>query len=106
MRSGDSRFGRCRAQPAFGAAEVIRLFAAHVSGGNLTSCDVAVIPSRNSDPQRDGPGSPGNQLCVESQSSAASPPWNYTNHWFVDNTSVQGVPNGTNPTTPAQFCKH
>ena len=35
MRSGDSRFGRCRAQPAFGAAEVIRLFAAHVSGGNI-----------------------------------------------------------------------
>ncbi len=35
MRSGDSRFGRCPAQPAFGAAEVIRLFAAHVSGGNI-----------------------------------------------------------------------
>lgn len=35
MRSGDSRFGRRPAQPPFEAAEVIRLFAAHVSDGNI-----------------------------------------------------------------------
>lgn len=75
---------------------------AHVAGGQITSCDVATIPSHNADPGRDGSLS----LCVDSKTSAAVPPWNYTSHQFVDHTALQGVANGTQPTSPAQWCKH
>jgi hypothetical protein len=76
----------------------------HVTGGTLTACDVATIPSHNPDPTRDGPG--GSQLCVESKANGSTPAYSYANHNFVDHTALQGVANGSNPTLPAQFCKH
>jgi hypothetical protein len=65
-------------------------------------CDVAPIPSHNPDPNLDG----STALCVDSQSNASTPKWNYVNHQFVDHTALQGVPNGSIPTTPAEWCKH
>jgi hypothetical protein len=70
---------------------------ANVSGGQLTSCDVATVPSRAADPQRDGPGSPGNAICVDS---------NYASSAFVDASTGQGLPAGAQPMTPTQWCKH
>ncbi len=81
----------------------------HVAGGSISSCDVATIPSHHADTSRDGPAASsgaGNDLCVDSTHSAASPAYNYTNHEFVDHTSLQGIANGAQPTLPAQFCKH
>ena len=77
---------------------------AHVTGGQVTACDVATVPSHNPDPTRDGPG--GSQICVESQTNGSSPAWNYTNHAFVDHAALQGIANGAAPTQPAQYCKH
>jgi hypothetical protein len=75
---------------------------AHVSGGQLTSCDVVAIPSHYADPNLDG----ASQLCVESQSNASTPAYDYSNHQFVDHAALQVDPNGSIPTLPAHWCKH
>lgn len=69
---------------------------ANVSGGNLTSCDVVTIPSRASDPVRDGMGNPGNGICVDH---------GYASKRFAD-TAGQGVASGSQPTNANQWCKH
>ncbi|MDP9150923.1 MAG: hypothetical protein M3O36_13415 [Myxococcota bacterium] len=82
---------------------------AHVAGGQLTSCDVVTVPSHHADPMRDGPGtmaSSGNQICVDSQSSHATPAYNYRSHDFVENQPLQGGTNGALPVTAGAFCKH
>ena len=76
---------------------------AHVAGGQITTCDVATIPSHNPDPNRDGPG---NGVCVESTQNASTPSFSYTNHQFVENTALQSVPNGSLPATSPEWCKH
>jgi hypothetical protein len=81
----------------------------HVSGGMLSSCDVETVPSHHADQTRDGPAASagaGNALCVESQTNMSSPMFNYTSHQFVDTGSAQGAAAGSQPTTPAGFCKH
>jgi hypothetical protein len=87
----------------------------HVAGGNLTSCDVATVPSHHADPSRDGMGATagaGTDLCVDSQSNMSTPMFNYTSHMFVDSGSQQGIAAGSQPTLvvgalpAAQFCKH
>ncbi len=72
----------------------------HVAGGQITGCDVAAVPPHFADPTRDGSN------CVDSQSNASSPAYNYKNHAFVDHASLQGVPNGSVPALPGQWCKH
>ncbi len=82
---------------------------ARVNGGNLTSCDVESIPSHHADPQRDGMGAmagAGNSICVESKANMSTPAFSYTSHRFVDTGSAQGLAQGSQPTTAAQFCKH
>jgi hypothetical protein len=81
----------------------------HVSGGQLTSCDVATVPSHHADQTRDGrttPTSAGNQLCVDSTMSNANPAFSYATHAFIENQALQGGRNGGIPTTAAGFCKH
>jgi hypothetical protein len=75
---------------------------AHVTGGQLTSCDISTLPSHNPDPTRDG----STNICVESMNNASSPSYSYVNDDFVDHTALQGVPNGSIPTAAAQWCKH
>jgi hypothetical protein len=80
---------------------------AHVSGGQVTSCDVVTVPSHHADQTRDGVTSPttnGNQLCVDSTGSGAPTP--YKNHDFVEPTAVQTGAAGSLPTSAAGFCKH
>ncbi len=80
---------------------------AHVARGQLTSCDVVTVPSHHVDPVRDGPAmTSGNQICVDSQSSHAIPPYNYGSHDFVENQPLQGGANGALPITAGAFCKH
>jgi hypothetical protein len=85
---------------------------AHVMGGQLTSCDVTTVPSHHADQVLDGPttatptGSAGNQLCVDTTVSQANPPFNYTNHAFLENTALQGGRAGGRPASAAAFCKH
>jgi hypothetical protein len=74
----------------------------HVTNGQITSCDVAPIPSHNPDPVRDG----ATQVCVESTLNGSTPSYKYTDHSFVEHTALQGVANGSIPTQPAQWCKH
>ncbi len=83
----------------FWTAAVIK---ANVTGGTLTSCDVTPVPSRSPDPTRDGPGN--TNVCVDS--SAVGAPFRYTSSKFVDTGSTQGVPAGSVPQTPQQWCKH
>jgi hypothetical protein len=87
----------------------VAVVTAHVSGGQLTSCDVATVPSHHADQVRDGvtaPTSMGNQLCVDSQQSNANPAFNYASHAFLENEPLQGGTAGGIPATPAGFCKH
>jgi hypothetical protein len=77
---------------------------AQVTGGMLTSCDVATIPSRNPDPGRDGPNN--TSVCVDSKSNRSTPSFSYATHRFVDTGSPQNLTSGSQPMTPAQFCKH
>jgi hypothetical protein len=81
---------------------------AHVTAGQLTGCDVAVLPSHHADPTRDGPVAGGGvgPLCVESVSNASTPSFSYTSHLFVDTGSQQGVGQGTIPASTAEWCKH
>ncbi len=80
------------------------------STGNLVSCGVETIPSRNADPTRDGPPSNGTgaDFCVDSTSNATPAPNNfsYTSHRFVDSGSSQGLASGAIPQTRTQWCKH
>jgi hypothetical protein len=79
---------------------------AHVSGGQLTSCDLGMVPPHYPDPTRDGAN--GTQLCVDSTQNSTPGPnqYSYVNHQFVDHTSLQGVANGSIPVTAAEWCKH
>jgi hypothetical protein len=82
---------------------------AHVTGTDLTSCDVATVPSHHADPTRDGMGATagaGNGLCVDSQTNMSTPAFSYTSHAFVDPGSPQGLNGGSRPATADQFCKH
>lgn len=84
---------------------------AHVDGGQLVGCDVATVPSHHADPTRDGPSvdGGGNGLCVDSTSNLSPTPfqYNYASHKFVDPGSAQtGLLPGSQPATPAQWCKH
>jgi hypothetical protein len=82
---------------------------AHVSGGQLASCDVATVPSHHADQTRDGmttPNTAGNQLCVDSTMSNANPAFPYMNHAFIENTPLQPGNQGDIPATAAGFCKH
>ncbi|GMU61998.1 MAG: hypothetical protein AMXMBFR34_37610 [Myxococcaceae bacterium] len=69
---------------------------ANVAGGQLTSCDVATIPSRAADTTRDGPGNPGAAICVDH---------GYSTKAFAETTG-QGVAAGSQPMQPTQWCKH
>lgn len=69
---------------------------ANVTGGDLTSCDITPIPSRASDPVRDGVGNPGNGICVDH---------GYSSKRFAENAG-QGVASGAQPTNANQWCKH
>jgi hypothetical protein len=86
---------------------------AHVSAGQLTTCDVATIPSHHADPNRDGPAAqaPPNDttgLCVDSTANTTPAPnqYNYVDHRFIDHAALQGGTNGGTPATPAGWCKH
>jgi hypothetical protein len=82
---------------------------AHVSAGQLTSCDVTTVPSHHADQTRDGvtaPTSKGNDVCVDSTMSAANPAYSYTSHAFLEHQALQGGTNGGIPATAAGFCKH
>jgi hypothetical protein len=82
---------------------------AHVTGGKLTSCDVATIPSHHADQTRDGvtnPTTTGNDVCVESTTSNANPAYSYTGHAFIEHQALQGGTNGAIPAMAAGFCKH
>ena len=70
---------------------------ANVVGGNLTSCTVTTVPSRTANATRDGPGAPGNDICVDHA---------YATKNFVDNGTGQGLTQGAKPTTAVQWCKH
>jgi hypothetical protein len=91
---------------------IVGTIKSHVDAqGNVTSCDVATVPSHHADPTRDGPPggaapNDGNALCVESKMNKSSAVYNYVDHEFVDHSSLQGPVNGSVPSTPAQFCKH
>jgi hypothetical protein len=61
------------------------------------------VPSHHPDPTRDGTG---NQICVDSTMSSATPPYNYTSHAFIEHAALQGGANGSIPATVAGFCKH
>ncbi len=81
----------------------------HVSGGQVTSCDVQTVPSHHADQVRDGVTSPntnGNGTCVDSITSNANPPYDYTSHVYIENQPLQGGVNGGIPTTIGGFCKH
>jgi hypothetical protein len=88
----------------------VAMVTTNVTGGNLTSCDVATIPSHHADPTRDGAGasaSDGTGICVESRMNGSTPPFSYTSHRFVDTGSAQtGLAQGAQPATAADFCKH
>jgi hypothetical protein len=82
---------------------------AHVSGGQLTSCDVTTTPSHHADQMRDGVTTPttgGNQLCVDSTVSHANPAFNYKTHEFIENVPLQGGAAGGFPANAGAFCKH
>jgi hypothetical protein len=82
---------------------------AHVSGGQLSSCDVTTTPSHHADQVRDGvtnSTTSGNQLCVDSTKSHANPAFNYKTHQFVENVPLQGGAAGGFPASAAAFCKH
>ncbi len=73
---------------------------ANVAGGSLTSCTVTTVPSRVADTLRDGPanmGGTGNDICVAHA---------YASQAFVDNGTTQGLTQGVQPATAAQWCKH
>ena len=70
---------------------------ANVTGGNLTSCTVTTVPSRMANATRDGPGNPGNDICVDNM---------YATKNFVDNGTGQGLAQGALPTMASQWCKH
>ncbi len=80
----------------------------NVTGGSVTSCDVMTVPSRASDPGRDGPAGAGggNALCVDSTMNASTPPFSYTSHQFVDMGSTQMLTAGSVPASAPGFCKH
>jgi hypothetical protein len=78
----------------FWTAATIR---ANVVGGSLTSCTVTPLPSRIASALREGPGNPGNSLCVDHA---------YTNKNFVEAGTGQGLAAGALPMTAAQWCKH
>jgi hypothetical protein len=71
---------------------------AHVSGGTLSKCDIETLPSKVSDPVREGPAGAngGNAICVDHS---------YASKAFVD-TAGQTAPAGSVPTAAAQWCKH
>ena len=81
---------------------------AHVAGGQLTACDVAIVPSHHTDPTRDGPVAGGGvgPLCVESVNNASSPSFSYNTHEFAESGSAQGLSSGAIPATNPQWCKH
>jgi hypothetical protein len=74
----------------------------HVTGGSITSCDIATIPVHHADPTRDG------TMCVDSVMNKTPAPnhFNYTNHSFIENSALQGGTNGGQPASPAGWCKH
>src|SRR5206468_1365478 len=82
----------------------------HVTGGNISSCDVETVPSHHADQTRDGPAASagaGNALCVDSTTNKSTPMFNYTSHKFVDSNSAQApAAAGSQPTMAAGFCKH
>ena len=80
---------------------------AHVTGGQLTSCDVATLPAHYADPTRDGPGA-SSGVCVDSRNNATPAPnkYSYANHQFIDHVALQGGANGGTPTLPTDWCKH
>jgi hypothetical protein len=86
------------------------LVRANVTQGNLTSCDVTPIPSRNADPTRDGPPGPmgGNGLCVDSRMNATPAPnqFSFTSKRFLERVPVQGPTVGGVPAMATQWCKH
>jgi hypothetical protein len=82
---------------------------AHVGNGQLTTCDVTTTPSHHADQVRDGvtnPKTDGNQLCVDSTRSNASPAYNYNTHQFIENVPLQGGAAGGFPASATAFCKH
>ncbi|MBK7857170.1 MAG: hypothetical protein IPJ65_00845 [Archangiaceae bacterium] len=82
---------------------------AHVTAGNLSSCDVDTVPSHHADPTRDGTAASagaGNAICVDSKSNASTPMFNYTSHKFIDANSAQTGDAGSRPASAAEFCKH
>ncbi|MDP2273702.1 MAG: hypothetical protein Q8N23_23305 [Archangium sp.] len=84
-------------QDATGDFWTVATIKANVVGGNLTSCTVTTVPSRTANPTRDGPGTPGNDICVDNM---------YATKNFVDNGTGQGLTQGAKPVTAIQWCKH
>jgi hypothetical protein len=86
---------------------------AHVTGGQITACDVATIPAHHADPTRDGtPAQPPPNdtigVCVDSTQNATPAPnqYNYVDHRFIDHAALQGGANGGTPANPQGWCKH
>lgn len=87
-------------QDATGDFWTVATVKARVNASNqLTGCDIDIIPSRRSDPVRDGPGGPGggNNVCVDH---------GYRSKAFVETATGQGLTPGAQPQTAAQWCKH
>ena len=81
----------------------------HAGDAGAITCEVATVPSSHADQIRDGvttPATAGNELCVDSTMSAASPPYDYTSHAFVEREPLQGGAEGGIPGAAAGFCKH
>jgi hypothetical protein len=89
--------------PTSGDYWIVGTIKAHVTGGSITSCDVATIPSHHPDTVRDGAG---NGVCVESETNMSTPSFSYMTHNFVENQPLQLDPVGSIPTQPANWCKH
>jgi hypothetical protein len=87
------------------------LVTAHLSAGQLSSCDVSPVPSHHADPTRDGPAASsgaGNSMCVDSTQNQTPAPntYSYQSHVWVEPSPAQGGTHGAIPTSPAQWCKH
>jgi hypothetical protein len=69
------------------------------AAGTLTSCNIATIPSRRADTNRDGArnATGGNALCVEHGQASRR---------FIDTGTTQNLPQGGIPTAPSNWCKH
>jgi hypothetical protein len=79
------------------------------SGGVLTGCVVDPIPSRESDPLRDGTATAasGTGFCVDSAHSYSPAAHDAVTRAFVELTDGgQGVDAGAVPLLPGQWCKH